>query len=837
MEDSKRRDRVAKACALCRRKKIKCDGLMPCGHCRHLSTECLYELNKQRKPRAKTADNIHNRISKLEDLMMRIARKVESYDGTLQESLALSISRDDPGDHRGSSSEDQGDGVDDAEMSLELLKASTGLPISKDGSSYFQQCKSIMSETFDESSRHHDRKLAPQYKGAHLGFNMIFSPQSVNFIKLKLQPQDHYITIPMETLLYYVSGWKRLFQSVWIEPQVQTSDKIKKLKTGIFPSDKSIVDDMMKLFYHIHMAVFFCPTSFVEELFEAYYANKTLPQQQRRRFTYSELLVMNLVIAICTAVFIDGKNPLSGGGKNLLFGDTTFPSMEKIPISQLLSLQEEVFMNSIFYYNRISMCSEGIVSVQALLLLAIYLETCWVNSDVNYNVVNLAVRYAQDIGLHRQETSLHLPDRERYQRILIWAICQHMDIEICYRLGKPPLVNIVDVSVLNLFDDLSATDLSELLRYYQDEKILSSPCFRNDMHKYFFKLSQIRSLSYVKLFSASVSFERVRPIQDIVMSINTSLFELALDMPELIRPKFYYEESFDKQLEFLRVDNADDHEYNISNMLLTYFSHLMTINRVPWQVVTEEGDSPPMENSQFRKLSLDSARTILHLARTINRETCPFSTVNWLVHFPFSALINIISNCLNHTNDSEVFKDLSLLIDVSMNFFGYFGEKAEYEPTRLVYMRVQMMDMVVRILLRITIKVIEEGNNMNILGSNPALKEHLEIKYPQLYEKVNDTTSISELVKSICPSNFTMWKVSDGAAQGILNNSPSTSSYLSTPKRVDPTIPNIMHPTNLVDVSGGQKPLDTEWQLFGDDFAFASEEMMNMPNFFFDNGL
>lgn len=834
--EEKRRDRVAKACALCRRKKIKCDGMMPCNHCQHLNSSCFYELNKQRKPRAKATDNFQHRISKLENLVIRIAEKVDSLGGgsagipSLGSDLPV-LPRIDSDQE--TSPEDQ-DGNLDMEDTSELLRTPASEVLgTKERDSYFQQCKAIMTEAFEKDVPLHTRKVLPHYKGSHLGISMVFSPQSVSFIQLKLRPQDHYIAMPLESLLFYVTAWKRVLQSAWTEPQAHTPEQIKKLKAGIFPHNRAFVDDMLRLYEHIHMEMM-CPASMVRELFDAHYSNKTLPPEKKRKFLYSELMIMNLVIAFTTAMFVDNKNPVNEA--------TRYATVDKIPLSQLSATQEEVFMNSIFYYNRIAAVSEGIVSVQALLLMVCYLETTGVLSDINFILVSTAVRFAQEMGLHRIETSSHLPDAERYQRMKLWAMCQHMDIEMCYRLGKPPLVNIVDVSVLDLFNDVSVGDLTQVLCHGGTEGQEKTKMAQHGIHKSMFRLSQIRSLSYVKLFSASVGYQSVKSIQETVTSINTNLFEMALEMSDETRPRFYYEENFDKLLASIRIDHSFNHLCNMRcNLLLTYFTHLMTINRVPWQVVAGDGE-PLLENSEYRRLSLESARTILHIVRSISREAMPHLEINWMVSYPFAAAVNIISNCLNHVSDNEIFKDLSLIIDLSMNFFVYFGQKAENEHTKLLYMRIQIYDILIRILLRITIKIIEEGSNMNILGSNPALKEHLEVierKYPQFYRKATDAAGVSELMRSVCS---TYPRLRRDFNSEILNNSPSNnscnsmSSYASTPRRTDPALPNIMHPTDTkLDMD---EKLAPDWPTFGDEFlSFANEEMLNMPNFFFDNGI
>ncbi|KAI8098930.1 uncharacterized protein BX664DRAFT_9924 [Halteromyces radiatus] len=43
-EGGGKRQRVSRACDLCRRKKIKCDGSIPiCGNCKAFALECTYK--------------------------------------------------------------------------------------------------------------------------------------------------------------------------------------------------------------------------------------------------------------------------------------------------------------------------------------------------------------------------------------------------------------------------------------------------------------------------------------------------------------------------------------------------------------------------------------------------------------------------------------------------------------------------------------------------------------------------------------------------------------------------------------------------------------------------
>ena len=76
-------------------------------------------------------------------------------------------------------------------------------------------------------------------------------------------------------------------------------------------------------------------------------------------------------------------------------------------------------------------------------------DACWTTSKTNYIMISVAVRLAQEVGLHRFESFEFLSENERNQRRRLWWFCQYFDMELCYRAGRPPLVNYLDVSTFS----------------------------------------------------------------------------------------------------------------------------------------------------------------------------------------------------------------------------------------------------------------------------------------------------------------------------------------------------------------------------------------------------
>ncbi|KAI8377292.1 fungal-specific transcription factor domain-containing protein [Blakeslea trispora] len=69
--DQNKRKRLTTACNICRRKKIKCDGIQPtCGKCAKFNLECTYTtVMKKRGPRQGHMDSIEKRLRKMEEMI------------------------------------------------------------------------------------------------------------------------------------------------------------------------------------------------------------------------------------------------------------------------------------------------------------------------------------------------------------------------------------------------------------------------------------------------------------------------------------------------------------------------------------------------------------------------------------------------------------------------------------------------------------------------------------------------------------------------------------------------------------------------------------------------
>lgn len=199
--DPKRR-RIARACDMCRKKKIKCDGKMPrCSNCDNYKTECVFtQVEKKRQPPkgAKYIEGLENRLGRMESLLRMSGLLAEDKTdlGMLEKRLADQVAA-----RSNSISVSEGASPPGAQQRSHTSESGQGTPRMSAISSPQSVDKDIPSPT-NPSQKESQRKeeveaLADQmcslvtnnagessYIGSSSGFS-IFSPKGIEWIREK----------------------------------------------------------------------------------------------------------------------------------------------------------------------------------------------------------------------------------------------------------------------------------------------------------------------------------------------------------------------------------------------------------------------------------------------------------------------------------------------------------------------------------------------------------------------------------------------------------------------------------------------------------------------------
>lgn len=840
-----KRDRVAKACRQCRIKKIKCDGKPVCGQCFSTSKECEYPSDSEKRPRMKvkvektdSIQGLNSRMAKLEAILLRMVDKTGGNE------VKQALQREP------ASWPETSDEQEDIEDKATYDVSSTPYLLGKEEVDTNSVIRPLQTSTGFSLE---------QFYGSHSMFQ-IFSEKSIEYMKEKMgetKPDDNPF-LPIENLPIVNHLQMKKFTSLLTEPQVMSQEDIARMRRGTLPEDFKFVFELLELVDNIFLVGFLCCVDEVRALFNVYYSNiNILPTTRKRPLKYSEHLLMNIILALCVGVAVD-KGMVELELKTPSADTLPDSSLSKMSIKGMITLQDELCKNAFFYYHRVALFSEGVITVQAILLLVVYLETSWVTSNVNYSIASTVVRFAQELGLHRFESFANLPPLERERRRRLWWFCEVFDMDICYRTGKPPLLNEKDVTTLTPRDTESlftrayqestkvCVDTAMRCKMPMSADVMASLAEEKIIHLCYgylhLELTKIRARSYTTLFSASANFDSLGAVYEALKPLNEEMFRLAQLIEKRCRPHFYYEANFKTFLaskEYFNETNVDCFDENVLSIQLAYFQHLMAINRLPFVInnPTNLHDNPYAVVS--RNLALDSARSILHTVLLIDRKKTPFSFICWIIFFPFAAFLCLLGNCINHPGDPECISDTRLLFDVALNFFA--TNKRLYKSSKtsasVYHQRETMCDVSVRVLLRILIRILGDKTDLDALLDMPRVRELLENtekEYPILFKRSPGLQKVNY--------GFFEYNGSTSVRSSPQNSSSENGSQgnqSSTPSGTVPSLENILQPTGpFVDSYNGSNIMLDYLSL--DDSSVTSmlfSQVGALPNYFFDNSL
>ncbi len=173
---------------------------------------------------------------------------------------------------------------------------------------------------------------------------------------------------------------------------------------------------------------------------------------------------------------------------------------------------------------------------------------------------------------------------------------------------------------------------------------------------------------------------------------------------------------------------------------LSFFSHLITINRIPFLIDSYENDSVGFS---LGNLGLDAARTVLKIILPLDKTSSPSSFYNGLIVHPFLSFLSLVIHCLTFPTDSKTHNDCLLLIEVSRRFFSHKPNSLakEWANRRKYDLKATATDFITRILLRLVLNVVSFESGRNYVAEVDGLAEHFEqckLIYPELFNEMPD---------------------------------------------------------------------------------------------------
>lgn len=524
--DPKRR-RIARACDMCRKKKIKCDGKAPkCSHCENYKTECHFtQVEKKRAPPkgAKYIEGLENRLGRMESLL-RLSGMLAEDDGgrtdlgTLEKRLAERQQASPgsqasarggansnahatpnagatPGPAAGAGSQHNTPSAANANndaVTSPTANASAGAkyPFKKDVKevdALADQMCSLVTNNCGET----------RYIGSSSGFS-IFSPKGIQWVNEKTGDGSFQQMIASATSSEKNnSGWDHWKPEVFNDLFGRRVFKQLPGRTECFALLKDYFEHFNQMFPLFHEPTFM-------HLVDKHYS---LEPYEGSGWWAS----LNVALAIAHRLRV---------------------------MSNVVGQEEDdhawgYLKNAMAVMTELTMRNTDLLSVQALLGMALFLQGT-PNPQPSFFLVAAAIRLAHSIGLHKRGSGFNLNEVENEQRKRVFWIAYLLDKDICLRSGRPPAQDDDDMNV-----ELPSEDPPDNVGNIPLEREEPKGSGRKTMN--LFRLmctfAQIQSRVYKQLYSVTASRQSDGELLNNIGELDSSLEAWKDSIPIDFRPE------------------------------------------------------------------------------------------------------------------------------------------------------------------------------------------------------------------------------------------------------------------------------------------------------------
>lgn len=657
--DAKRR-RIARACDMCRKKKIKCDGKMPaCSHCLNYKTECIFtQVEKKRNPPkgAKYIEGLENRLGRMESLLKLsgilneesedvpdlekmkerfLANKamVDGPDpGTLEKRLAHKTFSQSSGDTptrtpdvssksgsqpRTFDSPRHTPQTDRLPTSRESVASSAEPP--KENGEPVEELSDMMCSLVTNNCGE------TRYIGSSSGFS-IFSPKGIQWVNEKTGDssfQDMIASADVNEVKW--NFWK---------PEVFNDLFEKRAFVPLPPEHEAL--SLLKDFFGNFNCMF--------PLFH----EPTFMHLVRKHYS---------------------RNPYEGSGWWASL-NVALAIGHRLRIMSNMVPQEDdqkawgYLKNAMGQLTELTMRNTDLLSVQALLGMALFLMGT-PNPQPSFFLVAAAIRLANSIGLHKRGSGFNLNSVEIEQRKRVFWIAYLLDKDICLRSGRPPAQDDDDMNV-----DLPTVDPADNIGNIP----LADGKGKANLFRFMCTFAVIESKVYKQLYSTKASKQSDGALLNTIGELDKELEEWKDSIPLDFRPEHEIKASHTPLILHVVVLH-----FAYYNCLTTI--HRMSVHHGYWtsrlsNYAIQGLNARPLNPRVFSSAALcvQAARASIHLIRYIPKGD--YSCVWLILYFPVSALVTLFANILQNPQDARTRSDVKLMNQV-VNFLSLLAVTEE----------------------------------------------------------------------------------------------------------------------------------------------------------------
>ncbi|KAL2417669.1 ABC-transporter-regulating transcription factor [Exophiala dermatitidis] len=631
--DPKRR-RIARACDMCRKKKIKCDGKMPkCGHCINYKTECVFtQVEKKRNPPkgAKYIEGLENRLGRMESLLRMSGLLSEDETGktdlgTLEKRLAEKASSNQASRRRTDSPAPPRSG------------AASTMPENSPQAGSLRDSHDTPAESFTSPSADGDRggqddvgNLSEamcslvtnnvgetRYIGSSSAFS-IFSSKGIEWVNEKTGDTSF-----QETIQNAVSEDDLRWQS-W-KPEIFGDIYVRRVFKPLPPKEEAL--------------------SLFKDFFENF--NCMFP-------LFHEPTFMHLVEKQYS------KDPYEGSGWWASINVALAIAYRIRVMSNVVPHEDDqkawlYLKNAMGVIAELTMRNTDLLSVQALLGMALFLQGT-PNPQPSFFLIAAAIRCSHAIGLHKRGSAFNLNPIEVEQRKRVFWIAYLLDKDACLRSGRPPAQDDDDMNV-----DLPSEDPPDNIGNVP----LADGKGKINLFRLMCEFAIISSRVYRQLYSVRASKQSDGELLNTIGELDKELEAWKDSIPIDFRPEHEIKTSHTPLILHIVVLH-----FSYYNCLTTI--HRMSVHHGYWtsrlsDFAIQGLNARPLNPRVFSSAALcvSAARASIHLIKYIPQGD--FACVWLIIYFPVSALVTIFANILQNPQDTRAKADIKLM-DLVVNF-------------------------------------------------------------------------------------------------------------------------------------------------------------------------
>ncbi|RAL06710.1 transcription factor atrR [Aspergillus homomorphus CBS 101889] len=629
--DAKRR-RIARACDMCRKKKIKCDGKMPkCSHCINYKTDCVFtQVEKKRNPPkgAKYIEGLENRLGRMESLL-RLSGLLSEEDGgktdlgTLERRLAdrslanggLSLPKS-PGRFNASNSNNQSQQASSHHSTprVESQSSPHTAPTSPDSPKESENEVEGLSDMMCSLVTNNCGET--RYIGSSSGFS-IFSPKGIQWVNEKTGDSSFQDMISSA----YIDDNKWMY---W-KPEIFSDIFARRVFKPLPPKEEAM------------------------SLFQDFFANFNCMFPLFHEPTFMHLVERQY-----------SRDPYEGSGWWASI-NVVLAIAHRIRVMNNLVPQEEdkkawlYLKNAMAVLTELTMRNTDLLSVQALLGMSLFLQGT-PNPQPSFFLVAAAIRLSHSIGLHKRGSGFGLNPVEVEQRKRVFWIAYLLDKDLCLRSGRPPVQDDDDMNV-----ELPSEDPPDNIGNVP----LSDGKSKFNLFRSMCRFATIGSRVYKRLYSAKASKQSDGELLNTIGELDKELEDWKDSIPLDFRPENEIKATHTPLILHVVVLH-----FAYYNCLTTI--HRMSVHHGYWtsrlsNYAIQGLNARPLNPRVFLSavLCVTAARASINLIKYIPQGD--FACVWLILYYPVSALVTLFANILQNPNDARARSDVKLM-NVVVNF-------------------------------------------------------------------------------------------------------------------------------------------------------------------------